>query len=63
MNKRERLLKLLEIYEATTYSQSEQEAAKIFLNRLRQADAKTLMAVGFAVLDTLAKNIKEQRNV
>lgn len=55
----DQILKLRRMYEATTYSANEQEAAKLFLNRLRQADPKTLLAVGFVIIDQLASNITE----
>ena len=47
------------MYEATTYSENEQEAAKVFLNRLKQAEAKTLLAIGFVIIDQLASTLKE----
>jgi hypothetical protein len=47
------------MYEATTYSTNEQEAAKIFLNRLQQADAKTLLAIGFVIIDQLAGQLRD----
>lgn len=55
----EQILKLRRMYEATTYSTNEQEAAKIFLNRLRQADAKTLLAIGFVIIDQLAGQLRD----
>ena len=55
----EQILKLKRMYEATTYSTNEQEAAKIFLNRLRQAEPKTLLAIGFVIIDQLASKVSE----
>ena len=55
----EQILKLKRMYEATTYSMNEQEAAKIFLNRLQQAEPKTLLAIGFVIIDQLASNVAE----
>lgn len=55
----DQILKLRRMYEATTYSENEQEAAKIFLNRLKQAEAKTLLAIGFVIIDQLASNVSE----
>lgn len=55
----EQILKLRRMYEATTYSTNEQEAAKIFLNRLQQADAKTLLAIGFVIIDQLAGQVRD----
>lgn len=55
----DQILKLRRMYEATTYSENEQEAAKLFLNRLKQAEAKTLLAVAFVIIDQLASNVSE----
>ena len=55
----DQILKLRRMYEATTYSMNEQEAAKLFLNRLKQAEAKTLLAVAFVIIDQLASNVSE----
>ena len=55
----DQILKLKRMYEATTYSMNEQEAAKIFLNRLQQAEPKTLLAIGFVIIDQLASNVSE----
>jgi hypothetical protein len=55
----DQILKLRRMYEATTYSENEQEAAKLFLNRLKQAEAKTLLAIGFVIIDQLASNVSE----
>lgn len=56
----EQILKLKRMYEATTYSTNEQEAAKLFLNRLKQAEAKTLLAVAFVIIDQLASTLKDE---
>ena len=55
----DQILKLRRMYEATTYSENEQETAKLFLNRLKQAEAKTLLAVAFVIIDQLASTLKE----
>lgn len=55
----DQILKLRRMYEATTYSENEQEATKIFLNRLQQAEPKTLLAIGFVIIDQLASNVSE----
>lgn len=55
----DQILKLRRMYEATTYSENEQEEAKIFLNRLQQAEPKTLLAIGFVIIDQLASTLKE----
>lgn len=56
----DQILKLKRMYEATTYSTNEQEAAKIFLNRLQQAEPKTLLAIGFVIIDQLASTLKDE---
>ena len=56
----EQILKLKRMYEATMYSMNEQEAAKIFLNRLQQAEPKTLLAIGFVIIDQLASTLKDE---
>lgn len=58
MTKTEKLEMLRAIYDATPYSKNEQTQAKLLLNQLKGADAKIIMAVGFAVLDTLAKGLE-----
>ena len=55
----DQILKLRRMYEATTYSENEQEAAKLFLNSLQQAEPKTLLAIGFVIIDQLASNVSE----
>lgn len=55
----DQILKLKRMYEATTYSENEQEAAKLFLSRLKQAEPKTLLAIGFVIIDQLASTLKE----
>lgn len=58
----DQILKLRRMYEATTYSENEQEAAKIFLNRLQRAEPKTLLAIGFVIIDQLASTLKDETN-
>lgn len=55
------IIKLRRMYEATTYSENEQTAAKIFLNRLREADPKTLLAIGFVIIDQLAQGVTNEQ--
>lgn len=45
----DQILKLRRMYEATTYSENEQEA-----------EPKTLLAIGFVIIDQLASTLKDE---
>lgn len=55
----EKVQRLYEYYQATEYTESERQMALSVLNSMKKYEPKLLMAVGFALVDGLSRNLKD----